>query len=153
MKKMLLASLFVFTSVAFAEEVTVLETHVPRLHSHDRSSVDTRFYIDTESRQGFVKVKVMKEIWNHYRGRGQRHPDYHPTYVTIYENTVKVDNLMLEDDKVIYYGAEGAVHCGTMGVSRIFKVPTLYLSGNCKVSGSIMRHGAERKLSVTLKTK
>ncbi|MFP5385604.1 MAG: hypothetical protein ACLGHN_05955 [Bacteriovoracia bacterium] len=155
MKKMLMAALFVFSSVAFAGEVTVLETEVPRLHSRDRSTVDSRFYIDTESRKGYVKVKVSKEIWNHHRHfphRG-RHDRHFPSYVTVFEDTVKVDNLVLEGDQVMYYGAEGAVNCGTMGVSRVFKIPTLYLSGNCKLSGNIMRDGVEKKLIVTMKTK
>ena len=59
----------------------------------------------------------------------------------------------MNGDDVIYQGAEGDVVCGTMGRSRVFRVPTFYLSGKCDLEGTIVKENGMNKLSVKFKTK
>lgn len=147
MKKLILATLALTASTVFASEVVVLDKDV-RYYNDTHFQVGTRFYMDQESGQGYVKAFV-SERRSHYRGRG----DFEISYYPLLSETVKVEGLVLMGDQAVYQGAEGNVVCGTMGVSRVFKVPTLYLTGNCKLSGAIRREGRDNKVLVKLITK
>jgi len=148
MKKLILAALALTASSVFASDVIVLDKEV-RYYNNTHFQVATRFYMDQESGQGYVKASVA-ERRTQYRGRGDTEVSYH----TIFSETVKVDGLMLMGDQAVYQGAEGNVVCGTMGVSRVFKVPTLYLSGNCNLDSTFVKvNRSTRRLTVTLKTK
>jgi hypothetical protein len=72
-----------------------------------------------------------------------------PTQVLVFSGLKKIDGLMLMGDQAVYHSAQGNIVCGTMGESRVLKVPTLYLSGNCSLSSKITGN----KLTVTLTTK
>lgn len=162
MKKIIFAVLMVFTLVAHAAEVVVLEEDLPYLNEA-RALSDSRFYMDTKTGEGFVKASVLEERYVQFPGQTWCSYDYwgrcipsrrpHSTQVMVYSKTTKIEGLMLMGDQAVYQGAQGNVICGTMGSSRIFKVPTLYLSGNCKLSSQIIRNGLNSKLIVTLKTK
>lgn len=159
MKKMFFAVLMVAASVVNAAEVTVLEAALPHARSF-RTDVDTRFFVDTDSREGFVKVLVTEErtVYRPHGGNcrmGNCFPDSFPTTVTrtLLRETVKVDGLMLMDDKVVFHAPEGEVECGTLGVSRVFKRPTIYLSGKCELDEKVVETREGSKLVVTLKTK
>lgn len=164
MKKMILAALALCTAFAFAGEVTVLEKEI-RVDSF-RSLVDARFYIDQDTKEGFAKVAVSEErfapgpyypgpyypgCYNNYCGGHIPRPM--PIPVVVFQETVKIDNLMLMGDEVIYHGAEGSIVCGKMGVSRVFKRPTLFLSGKCDLEGRIEGGRRNSTLVVKLKTK
>jgi hypothetical protein len=69
---------------------------------------------------------------------------------TILSNKVKIEGVTMNGDDVIYQGAEGDVVCGTMGRSRVFRVPTFYLSGNCSLQGKISELGGVKQLTVKL---
>ena len=175
MKTFILALLVLATTAVGAAEITVLDSQIPMLRG--RAFVDTKFYIDTNSHEGFAKVTVSEEEfitqwpvgycndWGHGGGYGRRFPgDYYggrygrghrcyprtiPVQRTVFEETVKIEGLVLEGTKFMYNGAEAVVDCGNMGVSRVFKVPTFYLSGNCKLDGKIFGN----KVQVKFKTK
>jgi hypothetical protein len=181
MKKFLLAMMLFSTVAAQASEViTVLEAGLPYLRT-GRTEVDTRFQMDTATKEGFVKVTVseLETIYQppmgchygpydypypypypgrHYpypHGGGYRNCYPMPTTVarTIFEDTVKVDNLMLVDNKVIYLGVNGEVECGTLGRSRVLRMPTIFLTGKCELTGRVMRTRTDSSINVTLRTK
>ncbi len=155
MKKFILALMLVCTGIVNAAEVTVMNENVLGLGSYF-STVDARFIIDQTSGEGFVKVTVTEERpdrggW--YDQYGRWYPNRMPIPVVVFQETAKIDGLTLVGDQVIYQGAEGDVDCGKMGVSRVFKKPTFYLNGNCKLSGSIKNTRTSSNVVVVLKTK
>lgn len=148
MKKLIMAVLALSASTVFASEVVVLEKDV-RYYNDTHFQVGTRFYMDQESGQGYVKAFV-SERRSHYRGRGESEVSYY----TLLSETVKVEGLMLMGNQAVYQGAEGNVVCGTMGTSRVFKVPTLKLTGNCNLDATFVKgNRGTGKLTVTLQTK
>ena len=71
MKKFILAALFLVSSMAFASETVVLEAQLPILTG--RPLIDSKFYMDTKTGEGFVKASVAEERmdpfpqpWCHY---------------------------------------------------------------------------------------
>lgn len=156
------------TSAAFAGEVIVIESELPR-YVGLRTSVETRFQMDTRTTEGFAKVTVSEEDFyqphpypypggGYYDQWGRWVPAPHrpmpmPTYRTIFQETIKVDGLMLVGNKVMFQAAEGEVDCGTLKKSSVFRVPTIYLSGKCELQGRIVRDGRDQKVVVKLITK
>ena len=156
MRHFLILALFIISGTALAGEVVLLEKNIPARSSSYHSYADARFYMDTQSKDGFVKVSVTEDHWimtGHYDTNGRWYPHRTPMPMTIFSQTIKVDGLMMVDDKVIYQGAEGEVECGKMGLSRVLKVPTLYLNGNCSLSARLTGSWNDRMLTVTLSTK
>lgn len=156
MRTFLIAALLVASSFAGAAEVLIMERNIPVRSSSFQAWADARFHMDTTTGEGFVKVSVTEDRWimgGHYDSNGRWYPRRMPMPMQVFSDTVKVDGLMMMDKKVIYRGAEGDVECGTMGLSRVFKIPTLYLNGNCSLSARLSGHWNERMLTVTLSTK
>lgn len=164
MKKIIFLAMILAASFAQANELTVLESDVNVMSF--RALSDARFQIDQDTQEGFVKVIVSEErpvidyngggLPGPFPGGYNPFPQWNPTpmMVAVFEKTVKVDGLMLMADKVIYHAKEGSVECGTMGVSRIFKRPTIFLSGKCVLSTSLKQLSRRKfKVVVTLKTK
>ncbi|MBY0515441.1 MAG: hypothetical protein K2P81_00930 [Bacteriovoracaceae bacterium] len=173
--KNLMISLIVLSASAFAHAttMTVLETNLPVTRGFQ--SVDTKFYIDTDMKEGFAKVAVSEQITvyvqecNYGGGYGGGYPipgrggygggypgpiPYCRTipqtqYRSILTDKVKIEGMTMNGDDVIFQGAEGDVVCGTMKKSRVFRVPTLYLSGKCDLNGTIRNN----MLTVTFRTK
>lgn len=67
---------------------------------------------------------------------------------TILSNKVKIEGVTMNGDDVIYQGADGDVVCGNMGRSRVFRVPTFYLSGKCSLQGKISEVNGVKQLTV-----
>jgi hypothetical protein len=167
MKKFLLAAIVLCSSVAFAGEVLVLDQSVMNV-GNGMTSVDARFQVDKNTSEGFVDVTVTEERYvmgggYGYPGPGPMGCDRYgrcfpqrmpmPMPVTVFSQRVKVEGLMLMGDTVMYHGAEGNVDCGTLGVSRVFRKPTIYLNGNCKLSGHVTGNYNNTRVVVKLKTK
>lgn len=147
MKKLILAALALTASNVFAaEQVVVMEATVPVIYNTN-SYAQTNFYMDQQTGLGYVNAYVSESV--------PRHPqDGGPSYSRTFSNKVQVPGLVLMGDQAVYQGATGNVVCGTMGVSRVFKVPTLFLSGDCVLSSVLMKDGKNsKKLIVTLTTK
>ncbi len=180
--KNLMISLVVLTAsaVAQATTITVLETNLPATRGFQ--SVDTKFYIDTDMKEGFAKVVVDEQITvyvqecNYGGGYGGGYPipgrgGYGPgrggygggypapipycrsvpqtQYRSILTDKVKIEGMTMNGNDVIFQGAEGDVVCGTMKNSRVFRIPTLYLTGKCELNGTIRNN----MLTVTFRTK
>lgn len=162
MKKLLIASLILGTTVAQAADLNVLDVYIPMASSYD--TVDSSFQMNTSTGAGSVKVTVTQQRanpfpnpypypggCNPYSGCIPRPmPMPQPTYVVIFDEMIPVNGLRLENKKVLFDGENGTVDCGTLGYSRILKIPTIYLSGNCTLIESLGRNG---NLRVTLRTK
>lgn len=157
MKKFFLVLMLLTCSMAFAGEVVVVESELPHRTSF-RTEVDTRFYMDTRTMEGFVKVTVSEErsmpTGGYYDQWGRWYPQRPmPIPTVIFQDTVKVDGLMLVGDKVMYSSDSGEVDCGTLGYSRVLRIPTIYLSGNCELSGRVMSGSRTSRIVVKLITK
>jgi hypothetical protein len=162
-KNFILAVFALASICAHAGEVTVLEAELSN-YAYARAVSEARFFMDTTTGEGFVKAQVYEErfsdfpgnTWCSYDRYGNCIPHRQmpaPVQVLVYAKTQKVEGLMLMGDQAVYQGEQGNVVCGTMKPSRILKVPTLYLSGNCKLNSKIVKNGMNSKLIVTLKTK
>lgn len=155
MKKLLLLIVFTLSSMAHSAEMTVLESRLTNVQTYNQT-VHTRFQIDQSTGQGYAEVTVVENryTWDHhYPGPGWgngRHPMPQSVPTVIYQNKVAIEGLILVNDKLIYQDETGDVDCGTLGVSRIFKRPTIYLTGSCKFKGRVDRRN---NLRVTLVTK
>lgn len=159
MKKLIAVIFALATTSVFAAVVPVLDVELRNLTTRD-TDVDTRFYVDPDTREGFVQVEV-EEAHTVYR-RGCHYDRYgrcYPTtytdrvYRTVFKDTVKVDGLMLMDKSVVLHTAEGDVECGTYGLSRVLKRPTIYLSGKCDIQGRVIGTREGDRLQVSIKTK
>lgn len=164
MKKFLFASLLMLAAIsAFAAEVVVLEKDLGGMSNYP-TSVDVRFQVDQNTTEGFADVTVYEErpdYGGYNRGPvmcdqwGRCYPQHMPMPipVVIFSQKVKIEGLMLMGDAVMYHGAEGNVDCGKLGVSRIFRKPTIYLNGNCKLTGKVTGNWRNSRLTVKLLTK
>lgn len=169
MKKVLALALVLGSALANAGDVTVLDAEVRLRHGFYRTDADASFQMDKASGEGFVKVSVMQErtivIHNPFPAPfpgDYRHPYPYPyprypqtttERVRVFDDMVRVEGLSLNGDKVVFQAAEGEVECGTLGVSRVFKVPTIYLNGNCKLTSRVVDVNSNPRVVVKLITK
>lgn len=154
MKKLVFLALALCSALSFAGEITVVESSIRPVQF--RPVVDARFQMNQSTGEGFVRVTVTEErmtYGGYYDHMGRYYPQSYPTLFLVHEETVRVPQLELVDHKVIFHGEEGDVECGTMGVSRVLKKPTIYLSGNCKLDGYLTGFRYAEKVVVKLKTK
>lgn len=164
MKSLLLSLALMASSFSFASEtVRVLENGIP--HSTNYTTSSAKFFMDKASSLGYAQVEVSEHYqvihWvDHCVSNGdprfprvfcQRVPRTEERIRTIYEHTELIPNLVLEGDKIIYNGENGAVDCGKLGVSRVFKRPTLYLNGKCQLQSKIEFDRADKKVVVDFK--
>lgn len=141
MKKLIIAILVLSASIVNAAEVQILNTELPMSRSFATRAF-ARFYMDKTTGEGFAKITATEERYINAPGRVGPHGEWMPQApqtmpFIIFEETVKIENLMLMENKIIFHGAEGDVNCGTLGVSRVFKKPTIFLSGKCDLDTHI----------------
>ena len=156
MKTLILSLLLASTSaLALADEVTLLVKTLPI--TRGLLNVNSKFSIDTDMKEGFAKVLVSEQYIEYVqRCNGGGYPTgpicttYPETrYRTVLTEKVKIEGMTMNGDDVIYQGTEGDVLCGTMKLSRVFRVPTLYLTGKCDLESRI----SNNNLVVKFKTK
>lgn len=161
------------TSSAFAfENVRVLEDVIPHYSNRTLTS-SAKFQMDKSSTLGYAVVEVTEQynvtywetICHHPSpapgpGRGpvpgpicRQVPRTHTEYNTIYQHSELIPNLVLEGNKIVYQGENGNVECGTLGTSRVFRRPTLYLNGKCTLESKVVRDRADKKVIVDFKVK
>lgn len=156
MKKIISAFLAFTSATAFAATVEIMEANLPMMSTYD-ASVDARFQMDTRSGEGSVVVTVTEMRWQdmggYYDQWGRWYPNRVNMPVTVFKDTVKVEGLSLHGDQVIYAGEEGDVNCGRLGQSTVLRRPTIYLTGNCKLSGKISGNWSSARVNVIMTTK
>lgn len=149
MKKILLALIICTAGSAYAEVVTILQERV--IGASSFSHVSTKFYMNTTTGEGNATVTITdtyRDPFPRFPGPigcdqwGRCYPDHRnpipfPRIETIYEKTVPVYGLNLVNKRMIFSGSNGETDCGYLGRSRVLNVPTLYLNGNCKLTGSL----------------
>ncbi len=150
MNKLILAILAFCISGAQAAEINVLETNYRSVHDYP-TQVHSRFAVDLDTHEGYVNVEALEE--RVISSGSPRSPMPNRMTVVVFSDQVKVDGLMLMGDKIIYRGETADVECGKLGVSRVFKRPTIYLNGNCSLSSRIVKNRDQRKVVVKLITK
>lgn len=181
MKNFIIASLMLTSAfAAHAANVTILSTTLPATRGY--TTVDTRFYIDTDMKEAYAEFKVEEQETFYvrdcsyrggygpgypypggYRGPGYPYPHPYPApycrdipqtrYNTVLTDKVKIEGITMNGDDVIYQGNNGDVVCGTMGKSRVFRVPTFYLSGKCNLDGKVTIQNGQKVLVVKFITK
>jgi hypothetical protein len=161
MKKLLALCLSLAAFSAFAETITVYQTRISSIGGN--LSVDESFQMDEDTKQGYVRVNVSETRYEYdpfpgpmgcdqwgrcYPGGYNRMPV--PRTYSVLNDTVKVNGLVLNGEKVLFEGREGTVECGHMGYTRVLRRRAIFLSGNCNLSSYISNNGT---LTVSLKTK
>lgn len=159
MKLLAFVLVLMTSSMAFsAETIRIVEDEIPNGPFYARS--DAKFYMDSDTSLGYAQVSVTEEIqvtyWETVCTSHPRHPApichrvprTQTEYRTIYNHTELIPNLVLEGNKMVYHGEEGTVECGTLGTSRVFRRPTLYLNGKCKLNSRVMLDRSTKKVIV-----
>lgn len=156
MKKLILTMLI--STRAFAGELVVMDIPAEDVRSADR--IDSRFVVNEELGTVSAQLNASRTFvqcsgpigggW-HHGPRGGHFPQRRcMTYErTILSTSEEIPGMMVADKVVSIDG----ITCGKMGLSRLFKVPTFYLNGNCKLTEKFVRENGERKLQVKLITK
>jgi hypothetical protein len=121
MKSFILCCSLLVSIAASASELEVLK--VPAREA-GKGSLSTRFEVDLSNQTVGVSVKVTHKT-------GGKTP-----YTTFRLFEANVPALSLVGQNVEFTQDGKSTVCGTMGVSRILKVPTLKLSGDCDVVAS-----------------
>jgi hypothetical protein len=161
MKKLFIATLLLTATVlAQAAEVTLVSTKLDSILGS--TNVLTKFQINTEMKEAFAKIEVDEALTTYIpvcTGGGYPYPAPvcrsvpQVTIRTIFAETVKIEGMTMNGDEVIYQGQNGDVVCGKMGISRIFKRPTFFLSGKCSLEGNVQFVNGIKKLTVKFITK
>lgn len=153
MKTLALALMLISTS-ALANEVTLLVKTLPI--TRGLPSVSSKFSIDTDMKEGFAKVLVTEQYIEYVQRCNGGYPSgpicttYPETrYNTVLTEKVKIEGMTTNGNDVIYQGTDGDVLCGTMKLSRVLRVPTLYLTGKCVLESRI----SNNSVVVKFKTK
>ncbi|HXH75039.1 MAG TPA: hypothetical protein VNJ08_08740 [Bacteriovoracaceae bacterium] len=124
MKSMFVVCLFLSVS-AFASEVTVMQLDGSRIRSTDE--ISTKMLVDRSTGEGSVQLTVQRRMHRN----GGRYNEGYETVRTILRQEARVEGLYLQGDKLMF---NNRTECGTYGVSRVFRIPTLYLTGRCDTS-------------------
>ncbi len=151
----------------FAAEVLVMD--VPARDLLGATSIETRF--DVNEAAGTVDAKLRAtELFTTCIGGPIGYPGpYYPypggnyggNYGGYYRNdcitserelltvTEEIPGMTVVDKIVSINGTA----CGKMGLSRVFKVPTFFMNGKCKLVNKMTRVNGEKRLLVKLVTK
>ena len=161
MKKFFIATLLLTSTIlAQAAEVTLVSTKLDSILGS--TNVLTKFQINTEMKEAFAEIKVDEALTTYVpvcTVGGYPYPTPicrtvpQMTIRTIFAEKVKIEGMTMNGDEVIYQGQEGDVVCGKMGISRIFKKPTFFLSGKCSLQGDVQFVDGIKKLTVKFITK
>jgi hypothetical protein len=118
MKKMIALVTILASMAVSATEVNVMKINANKA---GRGTLSTRFEVNLNDNTAGVSVKITK------RNPGKNHRTTSRSFEMI------VADLNLNGDTLELNVDGKVVNCGTMGVTRVFKLPTLKLSGNCDV--------------------
>ena len=119
MKALLLTIALVTSFSAFAAELTVLKI------ADTRGSISTRFEVNLEDGTAGVSATIARRAGS----SRNRHTSYKTFETVVAELSLNGKDLEFNKDGV-------STVCGTMSVTRVFKIPTLILSGKCDLEAS-----------------
>ena len=163
MKKFLFALLV--SAPAFAAEVVVMDMPSRDLRGADR--IEVRFDVNEAAGTVDAKMRASEFVttcmgpvgypgpyYPYPYGRGGYRGGYYRTHCMTSERelmtaTEEIAGMTVVDQVVSYNGTV----CGKMGLSRVLKVPTFFMNGNCKLVHKTSRVNGERRLQVKLITK
>ncbi len=156
MKKFIVSLLALSMSSAFAADIQIMDAELPLINSN-QSSATAKFQVDKTTGEGSVSVSVSEMRWTDFGGGydqwGRWYPNRVNMPVVVFTGSEKVEGLSLVGDQVIYAGAEGDVNCGRLGQSSVLRRPTIFLTGNCKLSAKITGTWSNARLQVIMTTK
>lgn len=135
-------------SQAHAAEIKISHFPLSDVNSY-RSEVDTSFFMNTKTKEGFVDINVFEDKSYPYWGYWSSGPLPEPV-VLVHTKRVRVPNLKLEGDQVIYQSLNEKSVCGYLGRGRIFKRPKIFLTGKCNISSQINGNDDRSVIEVTL---
>lgn len=156
--KFLSVALLALTTTAFAAEMTILDVAAPELSRSD--IVSTKFKMDKTTGEGSADITVSREIpapwtgggWTSCTPYGGCLPPQVPRLPEIrlmFKENVAIEGLSLMGDRIIFASDAGDIDCGSLRNSPVLRVPTIYLSGKCRLSGMVKAG----RLTVKFKTK
>ena len=162
MKKFFFA--LMISAPVFAAEVVVMD--IPARDLRGADSIDSRFIVNEAAGTVDAKLSASETIvtcmggpigypgpYYPYPGPYGRGGYYRRNCMTsVRELLTQTEEIagMTVTDKVVSYN--GTV-CGKMGLSRVLKVPTFFMNGNCKLVEKFVRIDGEKRLQVKLITK
>jgi hypothetical protein len=165
MKKFFFA--LIISAPAFAAEVVVMD--IPARDLLGATRIETRFDVNEAAGTVDAKMRATETFTSciggpiGYPGPYYPYPDGHygGNYDGYYRNTCMSSERELMTvteeiagmtvvDKVV--SINGTV-CGKMGLSRVFKIPTFFMNGKCKLAHNMTRVNGEKRLLVKLLTK
>lgn len=165
MKKFFFALLV--SAPVFAAEVVVIDIPAVDLRGADR--IESRFIVNEAAGTVDAKMTATETVVTcmgpiGYPGPYYPHPGpwdrggygggyYRQNCMTsvreLFTQTEEIAGMTVADKVVSFNG----LNCGKMGVSRVLKVPTFFMNGNCKLVDQTVRINGERRLQVKLITK
>ena len=148
----------------FAAEVVVMDIPAVDLRGADR--IESRFIVNEAAGTVDAKMTATETVVTCVGGPIGYPGPYYPypgpwgnggyyrrncmsSVRELLTQTEEISGMTVADKVVSYNG----VVCGKMGVSRVLKVPTFFMNGNCKLVDSMTRINGERRLQVKLITK
>ncbi len=165
MKKFFFALLI--SAPVFAAEIVVMD--IPASDLRDANQINSRFIVNEAAGTVDAKLTASRNVvsctWGPI-GYPRPYPGPYPypgqwgpggynqrectTYVEeVLTQTEEIPGMTVAD-KIV--SIDGTV-CGKMGLSRVLKVPTFFMNGNCKLVNKTTRVNGEKRLQVKLLTK
>lgn len=145
--KALFFPLLLVCSNLFAGEIIVLDVPAGKTHANDSHLVKFLVNQTDGSVSAALSISREHETCRHDREGGRDCTSWSTTLVSI---NSEIEGMKLADKLVTF---EDRVDCGKMGTSRIFKVPTFFLSGNCTLDYDRVNVSGEKRILVKLMTK
>jgi hypothetical protein len=161
MMKLIVAFALTMTFTAHAKRVQIADLDASTFRAQDKT--DVKFLFNQTSGEGSAEIEVVRthifvrNVCSNGGTVGNGGVFCRQETTTIYDTIAKevaaIADLRLEGNTVTYYAPEGSVVCGTMKPSRVWRVRTLYLNGNCSFDKKIEEVDGKKRLHVYFVTK
>lgn len=159
MKKFFFA--LVISAPAFAGEMIIMD--IPARDLRGADNIQSRFIVNEAAGTVDAKMVASQTVVTCMPGPiGYPYPhpgDWGPggyyrrdcmrTVRELLTQTEEIEGMTVTDKVVSINGTV----CGKMGLSRVLKVPTFFMNGNCKLVEKMTRVNGEKRLQIKLITK
>lgn len=166
MKKSIFIALAMLSMSVFAQSINVYNGYVHSYNYRAIPNVQTLFFFDLESGQGYVDINVIESDFDRmdmdfycdmgdctgYRNNIGRDYDFGRDRDRIYvllDTRTRIEGLSVADGILKYSDSEKTTICGDVGRTRFFRRVKLNLNGNCTLQTKLKNN----KLDVRLKIK